>query len=155
MVYAAKEIKAASSEGYIYESIYYSTNGAFSGWQAPGEKLMLLLYASPNVRLYFFQQIGEYLYYFPNTKQYQRYTPFSKDDAANFMTNYNKKLSGIFETCDFVKQKVSTGAYDLKKEGSTGHIKALEDYELNCGSGKPEMYFKLLLKEHVTTLYNQ
>jgi hypothetical protein len=68
VICTAKEIKSASSELLIYESLYYSTNGAFSGWQVPGEKLMLLVYASPNIRLYFFQQIGEYLYNFTNTK---------------------------------------------------------------------------------------
>jgi hypothetical protein len=67
----------------------------------------------------------------------------------------NKRLSAIFETCDFVKLKIRSDAYELKKEGSTGHIKALEDYELNCGSGKPELYFRMLLKEQVVKLYKR
>ena len=152
-VYSAKDIKAASADGLIYESVNYAFDGAFSGVQTPGHKLLLLLYASPNIRFYRFEQADEFIYYFPSQQKYKRYTPFSRDDAASFITNFNKKLSTIFNECDAVKQKIVSGEYDLKKENSTGHIKAVADYETNCGSKNHERYSQLLDRETIIKLY--
>lgn len=143
-VFNAKDIKMVSTEGSIYESYNYFKYGAFSGMNAPGQKLLMLLYSSPFIKLYFFSQNNEYIYQFIEKKEISYYSLFNRSDVMSYMTNYNRKLSNIFRSCEVVKKKAQNGEYKLKEENSKGPVQALIDYEINCGSKEPERYINIL-----------
>jgi hypothetical protein len=149
----ASMLQSASAEGAVFEALDYKFNGVFSGDQmVPGKKLMLLLYASPDVRFYFYAQANEYIYFFPKKNVYKRYAPFSKDEGVS-LTNYNNKLSQVFEGCEEVIAKIKSDGYQLKKENSSGHILALTDFENSCGSKQFEKYATLLNEEVIKAKY--
>ncbi len=149
----AKDLKAVSADGFIYESVYHTPNGMFSGANAPGHKLMLLLYASPAIRLYLFLQTNDYVYHFPATALYKYYTPFDKGDGASYLTNYNKKLAAVFKDCGEVSKQIANGDYALKQENSRGPVQALLSYEKTCGSKEPEKHSAQLEREAIKKLY--
>lgn len=117
--YTWTAVKFVSNEGDIYESV----KGA----------LVKLVYHSPSIQVYFVRQTGEYIYSFPKTGAFGTYKAFSRDDAANFMVNYNKKLAEVFKGCPAVVTKIESGTYDLKSEKAKGHIRVIGDYEALCG----------------------
>jgi hypothetical protein len=152
-IYNPADLQYASVEGLVYKTIHYSKNGVISGVNMPGKKLVTLIYASPAIEVYLFGENGEYIYAYPGVKGYKYYIPFTKDDAANYMTNYNKKLEAVFANCDTVKEKIKSGEYKLKAEDSSGHIRAFLDYENACGSKEVERHFEMLSKEKIASLY--
>ena len=154
VVFLADQIKAVSAAGIVYESHNYKFDGVFSGDQMmPGKKMYVLLYASPSIRVFFYRQAEEFIYFFPSSKSYKRYRPASMSDAEALVTNFNKKLSEVFASCPEVVKKIESGAYELKKRSSTGHILAVEDFENNCGSKSFAKYFLAISKENVMNKY--
>jgi hypothetical protein len=152
--FTADKVSFVSGDSIIYESVDYQFDGVFLGERAPGKKLLVLLYSSSNLRFYFFKQTGEFIYYFPQAKKYKRYKPFSLTDGSSYLTNQNKKLSDVFSNCPAVIKVIESGAYDLKKSNSVGHIMAVTDYENACGSKDVERNFKKLFKEEVVKKYH-
>jgi hypothetical protein len=152
--FSVNDMSSVSGDSLIYETVDYRFNGVFSGQRAPGKKLLLLLYASPTIRFYFFKQIDEFVYYFPKTNTYKRYKPFSRTDGASYLTNQNKKLGEVFSDCPDLVGKIEAGAYELKKESSIGHIQAVTDFEMSCGSKEAEKNYKKLFKEEVGKKYH-
>lgn len=132
-------VKYASSEGIVYESMRGS--------------LVTLVYHSPSIHVYQLRQTSEYIYSFPKTGAYGKYRAFTRDDAANYLVNYNKQLAELFKGCPDVAKKIESGVYDLKSEKANGHIKVIGDFETSCGSGSFEKNLNRFRPELVKMSY--
>ncbi len=133
-----RNIRMASTEGRIYEP--------------RGYKILTLLYASPNIRLYQ-SSTNEYVYYFPARQAQFVYTPFAQTIQVSSSADDHQTLADIFADCEQVVQKIHAGKYQLKQVKSSGSMQALVDYENLCGSGNPEKYLKQLDTKMVKNLY--
>ena len=107
-------------------------------YESMAGSMVVVVYYSPAIQVYQLRQTGEYIYNFPKTGAFGKYKPFSRDDASNYLSNYNKQLAEVFKGCADVVKKIEAGTYELKSEKANGHILVIADYEAMCGSGNFE-----------------
>jgi hypothetical protein len=139
-IFSLRDFKSMSVDGFIFEVI--------------NNRLLTVIHSSPFLKVYLDRQTKNLVFNFLKTYQIKNYLPYDPNDSYSYITNYKKKLGEVFESCDFVKQKALKGEYELKTKEIGGIVKAIIDYETNCGSKDPQLFEDTLDREKVKATYH-